>query len=104
MIEDLVTHFGIKQYFDIITSADAVEMGKPHPAVFLHCAASLKSSPLECVVLEDSLNGMISGLAARMKVIVVPDEVHFDDPRFTLADAKLKSLEDLDLDLIKSIS
>jgi len=104
MIEDLITHFGIKQYFDIITSADAVEMGKPHPAVFLHCAESLKSNPLECVVLEDSLNGMIAGLAARMKVIVVPDEVHFDDPRFTLADAKLKSLEDLDLNLIKSIS
>jgi len=104
MIEDLITHFGIKQYFDIITSADAVEMGKPHPAVFLHCAESLKSNPLECVVLEDSLNGMIAGLAARMKVIVVPDEVHFDDPRFTLADAKLKSLEDLDMNLIKSIS
>jgi len=104
MIDDLVTHFGIKQYFDIITSADAVEMGKPHPAVFLHCAASLGSNPLECAVLEDSVNGMVAGIAARMKVIVVPDSVHFDDPRFTLADAKLKSLEDLDMNLIKSIS
>jgi len=104
MIDDLVTHFGIKQYFDIITSADAVEMGKPHPAVFLHCAASLGSNPLECAVLEDSVNGMVAGIAARMKVIVVPDSVHFDDPRFTLADAKLKSLEDLEMNLIKSIS
>lgn len=104
MIDDLVTHFGIKHYFDIITSADAVDMGKPHPAVFLHCANSLSSNPLECVVLEDSVNGMVAGIAARMKVIVVPDSIHFDDPRFSLADAKLKSLEDLDIDLIKSIS
>jgi len=104
MIDDLVTHFGIKHYFDIITSADAVDMGKPHPAVFLHCANSLGSNPLECAVLEDSVNGMVAGIAARMKVIVVPDSIHFDDPRFSLADAKLKSLEDLDIDLIKSIS
>jgi sugar-phosphatase len=58
---------------------------------------------MECVVLEDSVNGMVAGVAARMKVIVVPDAIHFDDPRFSLADAKLKSLNDLDLDLIKSL-
>jgi sugar-phosphatase len=103
MINALVEHFKIHHYFDCITSADAVELGKPHPAVFLHCAENLGSSPMECVVLEDSVNGMVAGVAARMKVIVVPDAIHFDDPRFSLADAKLKSLNDLDLDLIKSL-
>ena len=97
MIDALVDHFDLTKYFDEITSADAVELGKPHPAVFLHCAASLGSKPNECLVLEDSVNGMIAGKAARMKVIVVPDELHFDDPRFSLADGKLRSLEDFDL-------
>ena len=101
MIDALVDHFDIRKYFDEITSADAVELGKPHPAVFMHCAAALGSKPTECLVLEDSVNGMIAGKAARMKVIVVPDELHFDDPRFALADAKLKSLEDFDLDMIR---
>lgn len=101
MIDALVDHFDIRKYFDEITSADAVELGKPHPAVFLHCAAALGSKHNECLVLEDSVNGMIAGKAARMKVIVVPDDLHFDDPRFALADAKLKSLEDFDLDLLK---
>ncbi len=101
MIDELVAHFGLTQYFDEITSADAVELGKPHPAVFLHCAQLLGSAPYECLVLEDSVNGMIAGKAARMKVIVVPDELHFDDPRFTLADMKLKSLEQLDLDIVR---
>jgi HAD superfamily hydrolase (TIGR01509 family) len=103
MINALVEHFGIKEYFDCITSADKVDLGKPHPAVFLHCANSLKSSHQHCLVLEDSVNGMIAGKAARMKVVVVPDELHFDDPRFALADAKLKSLEELDMEFIKKL-
>ncbi len=102
MIDVLVDHFGLTKYFNCITSADAVELGKPHPAVFLHCAAQLNSRPNECLVLEDSINGMIAGKAARMKVIVVPDELHFDDPRFSLADAKLSSMEDFSLELINS--
>jgi mannitol-1-/sugar-/sorbitol-6-/2-deoxyglucose-6-phosphatase len=103
MINALVEHFGIQHYFDCITSADVVELGKPHPGVFMHCAQSLNASPLQCVVLEDSVNGMIAGKAARMKVIVVPDELHFDDPRFALADAKLKSLENFDPDMLKRL-
>ena len=104
MIEALVAHFNLRSYFDEITSADAVEAGKPHPAVFLHCAQRLGVSPLECVVLEDSVNGVIAGKSARMKVIVVPDELHFDDPRFSLADIKLRSLEDLDEDVLHMLN
>lgn len=103
MIDALVQHFEIDHYFDCITSADEVELGKPHPAVFLHCAASLNSKPLECVVLEDSVNGMIAGKAARMKVIVVPDALHFDDPRFALADLKLPSMVDFDVSLLQEL-
>ena len=103
MIDRLVEHFGIAHYFDCITSADVVELGKPHPAVFLHCANALGAKPGECLVLEDSVNGMIAGKAARMKVIVVPDALHYDDPRFALADRKLASLEQLDLDVLRSL-
>ncbi|NDC40850.1 MAG: hexitol phosphatase HxpB [Chitinophagia bacterium] len=100
MISALVDHFGLTSYFHEITSADAVEVGKPHPAVFLHCAAALRVKPTDCLVLEDSVNGMIAGKAARMKVVVVPDPVHFDDPRFSLADIRLRSLTDFRLSLI----
>ncbi len=103
MIHALVAHFGIADRFHCITSADAVAWGKPHPAVFLHCAESLGASPLDCLVLEDSLNGIIAGKAARMKVVAVPDAIHFDDPRFALADLKLSSLEDLDLETLKGL-
>ncbi len=103
MIDELVSHFDLTKYFDVITSADVVEMGKPHPGVFLHCAAELGSKMVDCLVLEDSVNGMIAGKAARMKVVVVPDEVHFNDPRFSLADLKLHSLEEFDLALLNNL-
>jgi len=103
MIHELITHFKIDHYFHNVTSADTVALGKPHPAVFLQCADSLGSRPMECVVLEDSINGMIAGKAARMKVIAVPDALHFDDPRFSLADMKLQSLEGFDLSWLRSL-
>jgi sugar-phosphatase len=103
MIDALVAHFGIKPLFHCITSADAVSYGKPHPAVFLHCAEGLGSLHHQCLVLEDSVNGMIAGKAARMKVVAVPDALHFDDPRFSLADLKLASLESLDLQTIRNL-
>jgi HAD superfamily hydrolase (TIGR01509 family) len=101
MIEALVRHFGLYDHFDCITSADAVALGKPHPAVFLHCAEALGAKPGQCLVLEDSVNGMIAGKAARMKVVVVPDQQHYDHPGFALADHKLHSLEEFHLGLLQ---
>lgn len=101
MIQALTDYFGIAHYFDCITSADSVALGKPHPGVFLHCAEELGSTPLQCAVLEDSVNGMIAGKSARMKVIVVPDANHYNDPRFALAEVKLGSMEEFTLDLVK---
>jgi len=95
MIDALVNHFNIRHYFDVVTSADEVDFGKPHPAVFLRCAAHLKTNPLECVVFEDSVNGVIAAKAARMKVIAIPENNYFEDPRFAIADEKWKSMEEI---------
>lgn len=103
MINALVEHFGIKDYFDCISSADEVELGKPHPGVFLHCAKQLGATAFQSLVLEDSINGIVAGKAARMKVIAIPEAAHYEDPRFSLADAKLQSLEQFDMELIASL-
>ena len=95
MLQELIHYFELNSFFTELSSADTVGFGKPHPAVFLHCAAQLHSNPLNCVVFEDSFNGIIAGKAARMKVIAVPDPAHYDDARFVIADKKLRSLEDI---------
>lgn len=103
MLHALISHFGLEHYFSNLASADEVGFGKPHPAVFLHCASQLQSQVLNCAVLEDSVNGVIAGKAARMQVVAVPDTYHYDDPRFALANLKIHSLEELNLDRLLSL-
>jgi sugar-phosphatase len=46
-------------------------------------------------VVEDSLNGVISGKAARMTVICVPEKTHFPEPKLLLADKQFDNLNDV---------
>eukprot|EP01112_Ceratiomyxa_fruticulosa_P013404 TRINITY_DN3770_c0_g2_i2.p1 TRINITY_DN3770_c0_g2~~TRINITY_DN3770_c0_g2_i2.p1 ORF type:complete len:234 (+),score=49.52 TRINITY_DN3770_c0_g2_i2:236-937(+) len=63
-------------YFDVIIKGDDpnVKQGKPFPDIFLEAARRLGAvDPSTCLVLEDSLNGLLSALNAGMKAIAVPD-------------------------------
>lgn len=51
-----------------VYSADLVEHGKPAPDIFLYTAQKLGAAPERCLVLEDSVNGVIAGVAAGMTV------------------------------------
>lgn len=82
----------INEYFDTVTSAGDLPYGKPHPQVYMDCAAALSASPLECLAFEDSFNGMIAAKAARMKCVVVPVQDQFSLPKWGAADLKLNSL------------
>jgi beta-phosphoglucomutase-like phosphatase (HAD superfamily) len=81
--------FELRDSFDALASAEKLPYSKPHPQVYLDCAAKLGLDPLNCVALEDSVNGMVASKAARMRSIVVPAEEGRHDPRFALADVKL---------------
>jgi sugar-phosphatase len=90
MLEKVLTMFELRDQFDALASAESLPYSKPHPQVYLNCAASLGVDPMRCVALEDSVNGMIASKAARMRSIVVPEEENSRDPRFVLADVKLR--------------
>jgi sugar-phosphatase len=92
LIRDLMTHYGLLNRFSIICSAEFESHGKPHPAVFIKAAQELGVEPQDCLVLEDSFNGLISAKAARMKCIAVPEKNSFNQSRFDIADVKLSSL------------
>ncbi len=92
-IDAVLTLLQIKPYLLATTSAEFLDYGKPHPQVYLDCAATLQSKPIECVCFEDSLNGMIAAKAARMKCIVVPDHSLQKSEKWALADLKLSSLQ-----------
>ena len=51
-----------------IFSAENVTHAKPAPDLFLHAARALAVPPAHCIVIEDSINGVIAGRAAGMRV------------------------------------
>ncbi|MBL7112018.1 MAG: hexitol phosphatase HxpB [Bacteroidales bacterium] len=93
LIETFLDRFNLKNQFDTYQTSENEAFGKPHPAVYIATATSLGVNPVECIAFEDSFNGLLSAKAARMKTVVVPDESHFNDPGFAIADLKLASLQ-----------
>ena len=65
------------------------------PQFYLTTANKLNVRPEECLVIEDSISGMISAKAAKMNVIVVPEKGEFDMPEWNLANYILKSLNEI---------
>ncbi|MFN6038096.1 MAG: HAD-IA family hydrolase, partial [Bacteroidota bacterium] len=92
VIEAVLKKLDISRYFDTIVSAEKLSFGKPHPEVFLNCAKKLNVESQSCLVLEDSVNGVIAGKAGLMTVVAVPEERNFHDYRYSIADFKIKTL------------
>ena len=57
-----------------VLSSDDLERGKPHPDVYLEVIKWLGVEPHECVVLEDSRDGIRAGVAAGTRTIAVPSK------------------------------
>ncbi len=59
---------GLLGYFkDVMFSGQTLSAPKPAPELFLHAAATFGASPADCVVIEDSLNGVLAAKRAGMK-------------------------------------
>jgi mannitol-1-/sugar-/sorbitol-6-/2-deoxyglucose-6-phosphatase len=74
----------LQNTFDVVSSAQTEEFGKPHPAVYLTTAHRLGVHPQKCVAFEDSIRGIISAKAASMQCIAVPALEEREDPRFAM--------------------
>lgn len=95
LIRIVLKELAISDFFDFTHSAETEDYGKPHPAVYLTVAKKLAVHPTKCLVIEDSFNGVISGLAAKMKVVCIPEKTHFPNPKLALADFQFESMRDL---------
>ena len=93
LIEAVVDKLNMRQYFDLLWSAQYEEYGKPHPAIFISVANKLGVAPRNCLVFEDAINGVIAAKAAKMSCIAVPEQATYNDPRFAIADLKIQTLE-----------
>lgn len=91
------------QYFDEVISGDMVDKSKPEPDIYLLAAKKLGLRPEECMVLEDSKNGIISARRANCLAVLVPDIIPVDDEMIEAADYVCEDLLEV-IDLIKRIN
>lgn len=69
VIELVVKTLKLDKYFDVLVTGDYVDKSKPEPDIFLYAANKLGVKPDECVVIEDSYNGVQAAKKAGMKII-----------------------------------
>lgn len=103
IIRAALERLGLTEAFEVVQSAEHEAFGKPHPGVFLRTAERLGIPAVSCLVIEDSLAGVIAAKAAHMTCIAVPFDHPRHDPRFALADEVVESLLHVTPELIARI-
>ncbi|ANS88039.1 Putative pyrophosphatase PpaX [Vibrio scophthalmi] len=93
---------GIDHYFDNLTCGCEVTNGKPDPEIYQLAARRLGVEPEQCIAFEDSNNGVLSAVSAKMRTFQIPDLVepseeikalgHEIEPSMMTVLAKLKAL------------
>ncbi|MCL2402762.1 MAG: HAD family phosphatase [Coriobacteriia bacterium] len=96
-VEERLKINGLRDYFDVVVGGDYVEHAKPAPDIFLKCAEYLNVQPADCLVIEDSKNGLIAANAAGIPAVMIPDLIpadEVDDLEFVMY-VSLRELEEL---------
>jgi len=99
-IELVLNKFQIKKYIDFIISGDQVSRGKPDPECYERAYQYLnnnldKFEKQECLVVEDTENGVIAANKAGLKILLIPSK-YSTLPKTIKPDYQLKSLEQFD--------
>ncbi len=93
-INRIFTRFDLHKYFSHIVSGEDFPKSKPHPAIFQH-AAFLSQTPVEnCIVIEDSTNGILAAKAAGIYCIGY-DSFHSKMQDYSKADKVIKQFNEL---------
>jgi HAD superfamily hydrolase (TIGR01509 family) len=102
-IERIFNRFGLHKYFTHIVSGEDFPKSKPHPAIFLK-AVELSETPAQnCIVIEDSTNGVIAAKAAGIYCIGY-DSVHSKLQDYSSADEVISHFGELSFEKIRQIN
>lgn len=86
VIDNVIAMAGFRDLFRVTVSSEEVPHGKPAPDVYLEAARRLGVPAPDCAAVEDSANGIRSAVAARMKVVAIPNR-EFPPPLEVLVSA-----------------
>jgi beta-phosphoglucomutase len=92
---------GIREFFNVILSADDVKRGKPDPEIYLKTAHKLACSPRSCLVFEDSIPGIQAAKNAGMKVAALTTT--YPPAEFKDADLIINDFTGIEMDMVHRI-
>ena len=91
-----------RELFDAILTSEDFERSKPDPDCYLKAAARLGAQTSECIVFEDSFNGLRSGRAAQMAVVGLATTNPVDAIR-ELSDIQISDYRNMDFNQLSSL-
>ena len=98
-IARVFNRFGLHSYFSHIVSGEDFPKSKPHPAIFEHAAFLSGTSIKNCIVIEDSTNGLKASKAAGI-FCVGYESFHSKAQDLSLADVVINHFDELDFEKI----
>ncbi len=93
-IDRIFERFDLNQYFSGKFSGADLEQSKPHPEIFIKAAAHTGFSKSECIVIEDSTNGIKAAHSAEIFCIGFKSP-HSSGQNYDLADLVISSFEQI---------
>ena len=101
-IDRVFKRFSLYQYFTDIVSGEDFPKSKPDPEIFLF-AASLSKAPKEnCIVIEDSSNGILAAKGAGIFCIGY-DSIHSKMQNLAAADMVIREFSELNYEKVKNL-
>ena len=101
-IERIFDRFNLHHYFTHKVSGEDFPKSKPHPAIFLKAAELANTSVENCIVIEDSTNGIQAAKSANIYCIGY-DSFHSKLQDYSKADRVITHFNELDFNAIKNI-
>ena len=102
-INKIFDRFDLNQYFDFKVSGEDFEFSKPNPAIFLHAASLSKYHKENCIVIEDSSNGVKAAHSAGIYCVGY-NSVNSKLQDLSLADVVINNFNELNFNLISKIN
>jgi beta-phosphoglucomutase len=102
-IARVFNRFGLAPYFTHIVSGEDFEESKPNPAIFLHAAEVSETPVSECIVIEDSANGVAAAKAAGIYCVGYAS-AHSAGQDIHIADLIIRDFSELSADKVKALN
>lgn len=103
IIDKVFERFDLDQYFTHKVSGNDFPESKPNPAIFLKAASYSKAPIEECIIIEDSTNGIKAAKAAGIFCVAYKSEEANSQDQ-SLADIIVYDYDDLNFDKISKIN